>query len=90
MKADLKDIIRVFSSITKPAEMEALFEEIFTEAERRDLASRWGLMKDLKSGMSQRKIAKKRHISLCKITRGSKILKTPGSISSRLIDDRLA
>lgn len=89
MKADLKDIIRVFTGITKPAEMEALFEEIFTEAERRDLASRWGLMKDLKSGLSQRKIAKKRRISLCKITRGSKILKTPGSISSRLIDDHL-
>ncbi len=83
---DLKDVIRVFAGITDPDEMEALFEEVFTEAERRDLSSRWGLMKDLKSGLSQRKIAKKRKISLCKITRGSKILKTPGSISSRLID----
>lgn len=83
---ELKEIIGIFAGITDADDMEAMFEELFTEAERRDLASRWGLMKDLKKGLSQRKIAKKRHISLCKITRGSKILKNPDSISSRLID----
>ncbi|MBU2645101.1 MAG: Trp family transcriptional regulator [bacterium] len=83
---DLSEVIRVFSEITDPEKMKALFEELFTEAERRDLASRWGLMKDLKSGMSQRKIAKKRKISLCKITRGSRILKNPESISNQLIE----
>ncbi|MFH2129692.1 MAG: Trp family transcriptional regulator [bacterium] len=51
------------------------------------MASRWGLMKDLKSGMSQRKIAKKRKISLCKITRGSRILKNPESIANQLIEE---
>ena len=84
---DLKEVIHIFAEISDPEEMEAVFEELFTEAERKDVASRWGLMKDLKGGLSQRKIAKKRKISLCKITRGSKILKTPGSISSRLIDE---
>lgn len=84
---DLKDVIHVIAGITDPDEMEAIFEELFTDAERRDLASRWGLMKDLKAGMSQRNIAKKRKISLCKITRGSKILKNPDSIAGRLIGD---
>ncbi|MBT4269574.1 MAG: transcriptional regulator [Deltaproteobacteria bacterium] len=84
---DLDEVIRVFSEISDPVKMKAVFEELFTDAERKDLASRWGLMKDLKTGMSQRKIAKKRKISLCKITRGSKILKNPASVSSRLIDD---
>jgi len=83
---ELDELIRVFAGMTDPEEMAVLFEELFTEAERRDLASRWGLMKDLKSGMSQRQIARRRHISLCKITRGSRILKNPESISGRLID----
>jgi TrpR family trp operon transcriptional repressor len=84
---DLGEVIRVFTEISDSKKMQAVFEELFTDAERKDLASRWGLMKDLKSGMSQRKIAKKRKISLCKITRGSKILKNPASVSSRLIDE---
>ncbi len=83
---DLDEVVRVFTEITDPVEMKAIFEELFTDAERRDLASRWGLMRDLKEGISQRNIAKKRKISLCKITRGSKILKNPESISGRLID----
>jgi TrpR family transcriptional regulator, trp operon repressor len=83
---DLDEVVRVFSEITDPVEMKVIFEELFTDAERRDLASRWGLMRDLKEGMSQRNIAKKRKISLCKITRGSKILKNPESITGRLID----
>ncbi len=86
---DLDEVIRVFTEISNSKKMQAVFEELFTDAERKGLASRWGLMKDLKNGMSQRKIAKKRKISLCKITRGSKILKNPASVSSKLIDEIL-
>lgn len=82
---DLRELISVFSGVKKPEDMEKLFDELFTEAERKDFASRWGLMKDLKAGMSQRNIAKARHISLCKITRGSKLLKDPDSISNKMI-----
>jgi len=63
--------------------------ELFTEAERKDFASRWGLMKDLKSGTSQRNIAKARRISLCKITRGSRLLKNHDSISNKMIEKYL-
>lgn len=83
---ELKELITVFSEITDPKEMKKLFDELFTEAEREDFASRWGLMKDIKSGISQRNIAKARSISLCKITRGSKLLKNSSSISSKMID----
>jgi len=83
---ELKELINIFSEIDDPQTMLQLFEELFTEAERKDFASRWGLMKDLKAGMSQRKIAKARHISLCKITRGSKLLKNGSSISGMMID----
>lgn len=89
MLKELSELIKVFSKISNPEDMEKLFSELFTEAERSDFASRWGLMQDLLDGMSQRNIAKKRHISLCKITRGSKLLKDDNSISKRLLEENL-
>ncbi|HQQ15051.1 MAG TPA: Trp family transcriptional regulator, partial [Deltaproteobacteria bacterium] len=40
------------------------------------------------AGHTQRNIASRHKISLCKITRGSKILKKPGSITKKLLDAR--
>lgn len=82
---ELKELIEVFTNISDEKDMNKLFNEIFTDAEKKDFASRWGLMKDLNNGMSQRSIAKKRHISLCKITRGAKLLKNNRSITKDLI-----
>ena len=65
--------------------MSRFFEEIFTQAERKDISLRWELMRMLKKGVSQRKIATELGISLCKITRGAKILKDPRSVSNRMI-----
>lgn len=73
---DLKELITVFTKIRNQGEMEKLFSEIFTNAEKKDFSLRWSLMKDLYNGLTQREIAKKRKISLCKITRGSKIVKS--------------
>jgi TrpR family trp operon transcriptional repressor len=57
--------------------MQKLFEELFTQREKYDFALRWRLMKELYQGKAQRTIASELGISLCKITRGSKILKDP-------------
>ncbi|NCN05526.1 MAG: transcriptional regulator [Spirochaetales bacterium] len=59
-----------------------ILQEIMTPAEIEDLSLRWLLMKKLKGGMPQRRIAEELHISLCKITRGSKVLKNPSSLCS--------
>ncbi len=83
---ELKELIDVFTNINDKKIMSKFFEEIFTEAERKDFASRWGLMKDLKAGVSQRSIAANRHISLCKITRGSKLIQNPKSVASKMIE----
>lgn len=80
------EIIQVFSDIHDPKTMKRLFEEIFTPAEIQDVALRWRLMKLLHKGVSQRRIAEKLGISLCKITRGSKILKKRQSVSKRILD----
>jgi TrpR family trp operon transcriptional repressor len=67
--------------------MKRLFNEIFTPAEIQDVALRWRLMKMLHKGVPQRQIAEKLGISLCKITRGSKILKMRHSVSKQILDN---
>lgn len=76
----------IFARIQDHKEMIAFFEEIFTPKEVQDLRLRWELLKDLYKGNTQRSIAAKYKISLCKITRGSKILKKKNSVTKRLLD----
>jgi TrpR family trp operon transcriptional repressor len=57
--------------------MRQVLEEILTPAELHDLALRWRLLQQLHAGDPQRRIAEELRISLCKITRGSRILKKP-------------
>ncbi|MEI7941991.1 MAG: Trp family transcriptional regulator [Candidatus Riflemargulisbacteria bacterium] len=80
------ELINTFSTITNKEEMQKFLEEILTDKERNSLSLRWQLMKDLNSGISQRDIANNYHMSLCKITRGSKILKNPQSICKKYIN----
>ena len=81
--------IKTIASLLKKAkhlkEMEALLTELLTKKEIENIALRLELLKKLKKGDSQRKIAKSLKISLCKITRGSKILKNPNSILKSII-----
>ena len=79
--AGFQGLSDVLCDIRDSDQIQRFLEEILTPAERRDLSLRWQLMKMLKQGIPQRKIAKELHISLCKITRGAKILKQDHSIS---------
>ena len=58
---------------------------LLTPAEIADIAARWALVKELKRRTPQREIAKDLGISLCKITRGSRELKKPGSAFQRML-----
>lgn len=62
--------------------------EMLTAAERRTLALRWELMRRLRAGHPQRGIARDLGVSLCKITRGSRVLRNPASVSRRLLPAR--
>ena len=68
--------------------MKKFFSEIFTPAEIQDVALRWRLMTMLHEGVPQREIADDLGISLCKITRGSKVLKDRGSVTKRLLETK--
>jgi TrpR family trp operon transcriptional repressor len=82
----LDEIAKVLASAKDEKRIEAFFNSLFTEKEIADISSRWELVKLLDNGMSQRKIAKKLGLSLCKITRGSRELKKTNSPFKYFID----
>lgn len=59
---------------------------LLTPGELKEISSRWALVKEIDSGTTQREIARKMGLSLCKITRGSKELKKENSPFKRMID----
>lgn len=79
------ELIELFKKVDDHETMTRLFREIFTEKELSDLVLRWELMKGLHRGETQRSIAARHGISLCKITRGSRLLKNPNSVINRLL-----
>ncbi len=81
----LGDMVGAFASVDDPAVMRKLFNEVFTSSERRDIALRWELMKMIQQDVPQREIAARLGISLCKITRGSRVLRSRGSASARIM-----
>lgn len=81
----LQELIIAFTDIGDETTMTAFFQEIFTEKELDDFALRWRLLQELQDGKTQRSIAADHHISLCKITRGSKVLKNQNSVTRLLI-----
>ena len=82
------EVVGVFTGIDNIRTMKALFEEIFTPTEIQDVALRWRLMTMLHRGIPQRQIASELGISLCKITRGAKIIRNKRSTTRKLLDDR--
>ena len=82
-----KELLSAILSIHHLDDLDSLFQDLFTPGELADLSLRWKLLKDLNHGVTQRKIAEKYGISLCKITRGSKILKNKKSMVLRLLEE---
>jgi len=79
------EIIDAIKSLNSKDEVVKLFEELFTENELKDFNNRWLLIKDLYNGETQRDISKNLGISLCKITRGSKLLKNKNSMVNKIL-----
>jgi TrpR family transcriptional regulator, trp operon repressor len=78
----------VFASITDRATMRSFLEEILSPSERASVAMRWKLLRMLHNGVPQREIAGKLGLSLCKITRGSRILRDAESVARVLLTAR--
>jgi len=86
VRKNIKELCRVLAETGDSKLLESFFSCLLTPAEMADIAARWALVKALREGRPQREIAKDLGISLCKITRGSRELKKPGSGFQRLLE----
>lgn len=84
----MNSLAKIFTEINDVSTMEKFMEEILTDAERKDLNLRWELMKKLKEHIPQREISSQLGVSLCKITRGAKILKDSNSVSFKILNKK--
>jgi TrpR family trp operon transcriptional repressor len=84
--ADFQELAIALSKMSSPKEISQFLNEICSPAECQSIALRWRLMKLLSLGETQRAIASKLHISLCKITRGARYLKDENSVLRREIN----
>ncbi len=81
----MNELSAALASVNEQGDMLEFLGELHTPAELKDMALRWRLLKMLHQGYPQRAIAQKLKISLCKITRGSRLLKSRNSITKELI-----
>ena len=86
LEESLREMCSLIASNNDPQTIYEFFECLFTPAERDDFATGWLLVKEIDKGTTQREIARKFGMSLCKITRGSKELKKPDSAFRRFLD----
>jgi TrpR family trp operon transcriptional repressor len=80
----LNEIYHTLSLTSDEKLIADFFDCLLTPAERVDMAKRWLLVHELLNGTSQREIAKRLGLSLCKITRGSHELKKPDSAFKKM------
>lgn len=82
---ELSEIIEVIKNLSDESEITGLLSDLFTETELKTLSKRWRILKMLSEGETQREISKQLKVSLCKVTRGAKILKDSKSIVTKCI-----
>jgi TrpR family trp operon transcriptional repressor len=82
---NLKEISKILSRLENARIIEKFLLSILTSKEVETISSRWEIVKRIDQGMSQRKIANDLHLSLCKITRGSRELKKSNSILKKIL-----
>ncbi|WP_424246115.1 TrpR family trp operon transcriptional repressor [Elusimicrobium posterum] len=83
--AHIDSLSKAISKLKTPKEISCFLKEILTVNEFKNLSLRWHLLEMLNNGKSQRGIAQELKISLCKITRGAKIMKEKKSITKKLL-----
>ncbi|MCW7755254.1 trp operon repressor [Desulfobotulus sp. H1] len=86
MEEAWRELVDIMTGIQNSSDMEGLLREILTPKEISDICLRWQLLKELHAGEPQRRIAERHGISLCKITRGSRILKSDHCTCVKFLD----
>ncbi len=85
---EIKAVAELLSKMDSADEIFQFLKELLTESELSVLSKRWRILNLLLEGRTQRDIAKELSVSLCNVTRGSKICKSPNAVVNKyLIND---
>ncbi len=82
----IKELSMLLSKMSQK-EINNFLHEILTDSEISDLSKRWRILKLLDRNFTQRDVAKELGVSLCKVTRGAKILKNSNAITRKMIKE---
>lgn len=82
---NIEEISNLVKNFYTEAEIVTFLKELLTESELDTLSKRWRILKMLANGSTQREIAKDLQVSLCKVTRGAKILKNKNSVLAKYL-----
>lgn len=82
----MNKIIQILNNLKSENEIEKFLDEILTKNELDTLSKRWRIMELLSQGTTQRDIANDLNVSLCKVTRGAKILKNKNAITTKFLN----
>ena len=84
-----QELFEVLAGITDTRKMRRLMQELLTPKELEDVLRRWQILNDLYQGIPQREIAERHKMSLCKVTRGSRVLQSGNSVCRAVIEKRM-
>ena len=86
ISATIKELCHLILKSGDEAFVFEFFNCLFTKPELKDIANRWLLVKEIDAGTTQREIANKFAMSLCKITRGSRELNKEDSAFRKMLE----
>jgi len=82
---NIREISEYINNLDSTDEIFEFLKEILTDSEIETLSKRWRILTMLNDGRTQRDIAQELGVSLCKVTRGSKIIKNQNAIVTKLL-----
>lgn len=85
LRKAFRELCTVLSRVDDPVLVGDFLECLLTPTELQEVSSRWALVREIEKGTTQREIARKMGLSLCKITRGSRELKKENSPFKQVI-----
>ncbi len=83
MNRNISEITNFILKLHSKGDVVAFLNELLSESEMIALSKRWRILSMLAEGRTQRDIVKELNVSLCKVTRGSKILKDKNSVIAK-------
>ena len=84
-KLDMNEIYQILNNLKNEKDISTFLSELLTDSEIETLSKRWRILKLLAKGETQRQISKDLNVSLCKVTRGSRILKNKNAITTKFL-----